>query len=234
MLSDLPGSVEILAALEDETRRELYLFVRGSDAAVTREEAAASVGISARLAAFHLDKLVTLGLLEAHYARKPGRSGPGAGRTSKFYRRSDLEVDVSIPERRYGFLGEALVAAVAAEGGGESAQAAAARILGEHGRTVGAAARRGMGVRRPGRERSIQAAREVLGRYGFEPVERDEGTIALRNCPYERLARRSPEVVCAINHAFVEGVLRGLGARSIEATLDPIEGGCCVQVRRVS
>ena len=101
----------------------------------------AHAGISSRLAAFHLDKLVELGLLATHYARKPGRSGPGAGRTSKFNRPSELELDISIPERRYAFLGEILVAAIAAEDRDESAREAAVRIVGEHGRAVGMAAR---------------------------------------------------------------------------------------------
>ena len=231
MLSRAEESLPILAALEDETRRGLYLFVRSNDAPVTRDEAAAHAGISSRLAAFHLDKLVELGLLDAHYARKPGRSGPGAGRTSKYYRPSALELDISIPERRYAFLGEILVAAIAAEDRDESAREAAVRIVGEHGRTVGKAARRPKERGRMGRRRSLDAAREILSRFGFEPVEHEEGTITLRSCPYDRLARGAPDVVCGINHAFVEGVLTGLGAGSIEASLEPTEGACCVRVR---
>ena len=231
MLSGARDPLPILAALEDETRRGLYLFVRSNDAPVTRDGAAAHVGISTRLAAFHLDKLVELGLLDAHYARKPGRSGPGAGRTSKYYRPSALELDISIPERRYAFLGEILVAAIGAEGRDESAREAAVRIVGEHGREVGRAARRPKGGGRMGRRRSLDAAREILSRFGFEPIERDEGTITLRSCPYDRLARGAPDVVCGINHAFVEGVLRGLGAGSVEASLEPTEGECCVRVR---
>ncbi len=231
MLSGAQESLPILAALEDETRRSLYLFVRTNDAPVTRDDAAAHAGISSRLAAFHLDKLVELGLLDAHYARKPGRSGPGAGRTSKYYRPSELELDISIPERRYAFLGEILVAAIAAEDRDESAREAAVRIVGEHGREVGMAARRPKGGGRTGRRRSLDAAREILSRFGFEPVEREEGTITLRSCPYDRWARGAPDIVCGINHAFVEGVLSGLGAGSVEASLEPTEGECCVRVR---
>ena len=231
MLNRLRRSLPILAALEDETRRDLYLYVRVSDLPVTREEAAAHAGVSARLAAFHLDKLVKVGLLNAHYARKPGRSGPGAGRSSKYYRASELELDVSLPERRYEFLGEVLVAAIAAEGRDESARSAAIRIVGEQGRSVGSAARRGSTQGRPGRRRSLEMAKEVLARFGFEPLERVEGAISLRSCPYRRLARQAPDVVCGINHAFVDGVLQGLGTRSIEASLEPSESECCVRVR---
>ena len=50
---------------------------------------------------FHLDKLVDAGLADVRFQRLTGRSGPGAGRTAKLYRRSDTEIGVSLPERRY-------------------------------------------------------------------------------------------------------------------------------------
>jgi predicted ArsR family transcriptional regulator len=50
------GTLELLA---DRTRRALYEHVRRArDHGVTREQAAAALGISRALAAFHLDKLV--------------------------------------------------------------------------------------------------------------------------------------------------------------------------------
>jgi predicted ArsR family transcriptional regulator len=219
-----------LAALEDDTRRRLFLYVRGQGDPVTREDAAMQVGISERLAAYHLDKLVKFGLLRAHYARKPGRSGPGAGRTSKYYEPSDFEADLSIPQRRYAFIGETLVEGIAAAERGEPARAAAIDRMNQRGVALGREARRRAPAGRPGKRQSLEAARRVLARFGFEPVERSEGTISLRNCPYERLSRQAPEVVCRMNHAFVEGILRGLGGRSVEAALDPTEGECCVKL----
>ncbi len=230
VLSRLRGSMPILAALGDETRRDLYLFVRRNDRPVTREEAASQSGISVRLAAFHLDKLVKVGLLDVHYARKPGRSGPGAGRTSKYYRPSGLELDVTIPERRYGFLGEVLVAAMATDDRRESARSTAIRIGAERGRRAGNEARRAAGGRSAAGG-SMASALETLSRFGYEPVERNDGTVVLRSCPFERLAKTAPEIVCRINHAFVDGVLQGSGANSIEASLEPSDDGCCVRVR---
>ncbi|MEV4088188.1 hypothetical protein AB0J43_48815, partial [Nonomuraea fuscirosea] len=40
--------------------------------------------------------------------------------------------------------------------------------------------------------------------------------------------RRRPDLVCAINHAFVSGLLDGLGATTLDATLAPKPGNCCV------
>src|SRR5918995_3572429 len=106
MLRALRRDAEALGALEDDLRRELYLHVRRAGRPVTRDEAAAATGISRKLAAFHLDKLVDRGLLTSSYARPPGRGGRGAGRTAKYYEPSDRRIDVTIPERRYDQLSE--------------------------------------------------------------------------------------------------------------------------------
>src|SRR5450759_5870589 len=86
-------------------------FVSVSRETVGRDDAAAEISISRELAAFHLDRLVAGGLLEAEHRRRSGRSGPGAERPAKLYRRTDCEVAVSIPSRQYD-----LAADVFAEG----------------------------------------------------------------------------------------------------------------------
>ena len=53
------------------------------------------------LAAFHLDKLVEAGLLEASFRRLGERRGPGAGRPAKLYRRAAGEVAASPSPRTY-------------------------------------------------------------------------------------------------------------------------------------
>jgi hypothetical protein len=112
MLGGLGRDAEALGALEDDLRRRLYLFVRAQGRPVTREEAAGAIGVSRKLAAFHLDKLVDRGLLVGTYARPPGRGGRGAGRSSKHYEPSDREFSVTIPERRYDLFGSVVLKAV--------------------------------------------------------------------------------------------------------------------------
>src|SRR5688572_23791265 len=104
-----------IAVLEDDLRRRIYEFLRRAGRPVTREEVASDAGISWRLAAFHLEKLLERGLLKAHYARPPGRSGPGAGRSAKYYEPSEIEVEVPLPERRYDLVGRLLIEAIEAE-----------------------------------------------------------------------------------------------------------------------
>src|SRR4029078_11433197 len=80
MLGRMKRDVSALAALDDDLRRQMYLEIRQRRRPVSREEVAEAVGVSRKLAAFHLDKLVDRGLLVATYARPPGRGGRGAGR----------------------------------------------------------------------------------------------------------------------------------------------------------
>ena len=94
-------------------RRALYLYVRDQGTAVSRDEAAAGVGVPRHQAKFHLDKLVDDGLLEVEFARRAGRQGPGAGRPAKLYRLGSRELAVTLPERRYELAGQLLARAIA-------------------------------------------------------------------------------------------------------------------------
>lgn len=230
VLRGLRKGAGAVAALEDDLRRRMYLFIRGRGAPVSRDEAAEHVGISRKLAAFHLDKLVERGLLRAHYARLPGRSGAGAGRSSKLYEPSDIELNVSIPERRYDVVGEILVEALATETG-ESPREAARKIAFDKGRAVGEDVKARLRLRPPGSARALTVAEETLTDFGFEPYRDDTGSISLRNCPFHTLAQRAPDLVCGLNREFVDGLLRGLGNETVEAALEPTPGRCCVKLR---
>jgi len=111
MLNDRTAEgIESLAALADPIRRRLYLHVAGEAEPVSRDQAATAVGIGRPLAAHHLDRLVEAGLLTAEYRRTSGRTGPGAGRPAKLYRRAvDREFRASLPQRRYEEIGRAHV-----------------------------------------------------------------------------------------------------------------------------
>ena len=231
MLKKLRRSIDKLGILDDDMRRSLYLYVRKEARPITRDEAANDVDMSVKLAAFHLDKLEKAGLLSSHYARKPGRSGPGAGRSSKFYVTSDVEIDVSIPERSYDFVGEILVAAIAAGKEGLKSHEAALGIADRRGREIGEEIRHELGLRRPGHDRALSVAEERLAELGYEPYRVDKKAVSLHNCPFHRLARQAPELVCGINQAFIDGLLRGLGNESVEASLEPTPGQCCVKLR---
>lgn len=223
------AAIAAAAVLADDLRQRLYAFIRRAERPVTRDEAAAAVGISRKLAAFHLDKLVDAGLLDTGSARPAGLPRPG--RAAKTYQPSGTEVQLSIPPRRLGILAEILLDAVAAGSNPGDPRTAAFAAARAHGRMSGAAVR---GQTRPGRlgaERALTLALSFLDRFGFEPVRPAPGLVLLRNCPYRPLAARDPGLVCGINHAFLAGFLDGLETSAAEAVLNPRPGGCCVELR---
>lgn len=197
---------------------------------MTRDEAAASVGISRKLAAFHLDKLVAAGLLRARYAAPQGIRR--VGRRPKVYEPTTTHFRISIPERRPDLLAEIMLDAVGTERPGEGARAAALRAARARGERLGAAERAGVRPGRLGPERSITVSHGMLARYGFEPYRETATRLCLLNCPFHPFAARSPALVCGINHAFLDGFLTGLEASGVEAVLAPRPGHCCVELRR--
>ena len=204
-----------VASLTDPSRRALYDYVRRQDHPVAREEAAQATGMSRGLAAFHLDKLVGAGLLAARHEAPPGRPR-GRGRTPKVYEPAGDGLAVTVPERHYELIADILAEAV-------EAAAEPAGVAGRRGQDLGA-------TLRPTGDLPGDLPR-VLAGLGFEP--RDEGgTVLLGNCPFHALAVRHTDLVCGINHAFVGGLLRGLGATGVDAHLVPRPGACCVQLRR--
>lgn len=229
-MKDRHDDVAALAALNEPARRRLYGYVRQRGTPVTREEAAGAMGISVNLAAFHLDKLVGVGLLKAHYGRVPD-APPQRGRSPKLYQVSGTEITASLPARRYDLSGEILLDAIEAHHEGENIDAAV--LLAAHARGVKLARR--VLTERPGEGRASPAdlAQQVLEEHGFEPYLDETSTLRLRNCPFHRLAERSRDLVCSMNLAFIQGLLRGLNDEKSEATLAPAPGHCCVAISTV-
>ena len=212
-----------LGALADPVRRALYRFVAANPDAVSRDQAADGVEVPRHTAKHHLDKLVEEGLLVAEFRRLTGRTGPGAGRPAKLYRRAAAEVVVSLPQRRYDLAGEVLADAVERTLGGtpmdEAVQQAAA--------AAGALA---ADEAEPAEDATgdLDRLANVLAKHGYEP--RIEGSLLLGNCPFDRLATDHTALVCGMNLTFVDAVAGRLGCRGLRAELDPDPDLCCVKV----
>ena len=231
MLRGLKRDGAALNALGDDLRRRLYLFVRSQGRPVNRDEAASATGISRKLAAFHLDKLEDRGLLTSSYARPPGRGGRGAGRSAKYYAPSDVQIDVTIPERRYDLMGSVLLRALGSRQPDESGEEAARRAASDAGEEIGRAERQRRGIAPPGPERTVAVAKEILEETGYEPYSDEQGCVRLRSCPFHDLAEQDRDLVCSLNKRLVEGVVRGLGNESVDVVLDPVPGQCCVRLQ---
>lgn len=222
--------IAAVALLEEPTRRRLYdLVVAGRDA-IGRDDAAETLGISRELAAFHLDRLAAAGLVETEFRRRSGRTGPGAGRPAKLYRRADRDVEVSLPPRRYEAAAEILATAFERLGGGR-APGVVADVARDRGLAVGEDARRTAGPR-PGRRRLRAALLDVLRRTGYEPDdESSPGSVCLRNCPFDALVSEHRDLTCGMNLAWAEGVVQALGNLGLRPELAPRPGFCCVEFR---
>jgi predicted ArsR family transcriptional regulator len=223
---DLSSQAAGIGALADDTRRALYEYVSAQTEPVGREQAASALDLALHNVSFHLDRLVAEGLLEVEYRRLSGRTGPGAGRPSKLYRRASREFAVSLPPRRYDLVGDILAAAVTRAGQGVPLEEALRECARHEGLSLGEVAGR---IDRVGSLASLAAA---LSSQGYEPqVKEDE--VVLSNCPFDALAQKHTAVVCGLNQAFVQGVADGLEADAT-ASLEPEPGRCCVKARAAS
>ena len=225
----LGEAITAIAALDDDLRRRLYDFIRAARRPITREEAAAAVGISRKLATFHLDKLVAAGLLRTDYPRPSGVRK--VGRAPKIYVPDDADVSMSIPERRPDVLAAILIDAVLSERAAETAPQAVLRAARDRGEAVGAAERLSSRPGRLGAERALTLSESKLREQGYEPDRVSPTRICLRNCPFHPISRKFPELVCGLNHSFLTGFLSGMNALTVRAILQPRAGECCVELR---
>lgn len=219
-----------LAALNDPVRRALYLYVSQSAEPVSREQAADAVGVQKPLAAFHLERLAEEGLLDFEFRRLSGRSGPGAGRPAKLYRRSGREIAVSLPPREYDLAGMLMAQAIAAadESGGP-VRPELERASFAFGRAMGRDAVERAGPR-PSKARQRDALLEVLREHGFEPRVVG-GDIVLANCPFHGLSQQFTTLVCGMNLHLMTGLRSAFDLREdvLRPVLQPEEGQCCVK-----
>jgi predicted ArsR family transcriptional regulator len=214
--SSFDDALDRLCVLEDPIRRAVYRTVREAGEPLTRVGVGQRASISTRLATFHLEKLVDEGFLVAAFDRP--EDAPSVGRPAKRYAPADLELEVSIPPRRYDIAADILASVLGQVVEATPPAGDIASVAAEHGQRIG---RR---LRRRARGDRLLVTLRILG---YEPSVRG-GTIVLGNCPFRRAAEAQPEVVCQMNHGFVHGILTGLGTRSRTSVLDRQPGRCCV------
>ncbi len=222
-----------MSALGEPTRRRLYDYVVQADEWVSRDAAAEGAGLERATSAHHLDRLVADGLLEVDYQRLSGRTGPGAGRPAKVYRRADRDISVALPPRDYRLAAELLARAVdRGRSDGVPVQDAVDSVAAEQGRQWGELIR----SRLHGSESRKTAARQaaivaLLAEQGYEPDVVDDGSVSLRNCPFDDLADRHTDLVCGMNHCLLDATVAQVGRSGLRASLEPTDGRCCVTFR---
>jgi predicted ArsR family transcriptional regulator len=214
---ELPKAADA-QVLADERRRAVYLHVSRATAPVTVNEIAETFDIHRNAAKHHLDKLLEAGLLKAEFRRVNGRRGPGAGRPSKLYSSTDVEISFSLPERHYDLLAHLLLQAL---------------TQGDDLETTGARFGRQLAAAKLVEDPAIQPAegvRAILDGLGFQPnVECDPDGhlwITTENCPFGWVAVQATEgQVCRLDRSIIAGVLDGFGCPTTVKAHATIAGG---------
>lgn len=215
-----------MCSLLEPQRKALYDVVVAHPQGIGREDAARALGLDRSLAAYHLDRLVDIGLLDVEYRRLSGRTGPGAGRPAKIYRRSRREFARAVPPRDYELAARLLAAVLEqhlSDGARVDVQTSVSPIAA---RIVNEVAPQ-QPLRRPG---ALARVASVLADTGYEPYDDDTGAIRLRNCPFHALMDQHRDLVCSLNHALLNGIVEAVGVQA-DVALEPAEGTCCVAIR---
>jgi predicted ArsR family transcriptional regulator len=226
--------VERLDAIGESELREALLYVRGSPRPVTANDAAEALGVHRSVARSRLERLLRAGLLEISFARRSGRTGPGAGRPSKLYSPASETHALEFPSRRLPELVARLVDKVPAVGREQALRSA--------GEDFGRDLARASGLRpsarvKDGLEHVCAAVRSLGFHAALDRIEGDTAVINTPTCPLRPLVTERPEATLidrGMWAGLVEKGLKGVRAESIECeTHSCLDGGesCAVTIR---
>ena len=204
--------------------RTALLLVRGSRGPVTADDAAVALDIHRSVARGRLERLLRAGLLTAEFARRSGRSGPGAGRPAKLYSAAPEPEALELPPRRLG----ALVARLVDELPPDGRKQALRRAGEEFGRDLA----RDAGLRPRARledalERVCAAVRSLGFQATLERVEHDAAVISTPTCPLRPLVVERPEVA-EVDRGMWAGLVER-GVRGIRADAVECESHFCLE-----
>ena len=223
-----------LDAIGGRDLRAALLYVRGSSAPVSADDAAVALGVHRSVARSRLERLRAAGLLETSFTRRSGRSGPGAGRPAKLYSAAPEAEALEFPPRRF----PALVARLLDEVPVEGREDALRRAGEDFGRDLAKAAGLRPGARlEQALERVCAAVRSLGFQATLDRVDGDTAVISTPTCPLRPLVAERPDAAHidrGMWAGLIERSLRGIRAESVECeTHSCLDGGetCSVVVR---
>lgn len=208
-------TLEVLRALADPTRHELYDELRRAPRALSTGELADRAGLHPNTVRAHLDQLCEAGLVVAGTDRSGGRGRP-----------------------RHVFAPSANAPIPA---GPAHAADRLARSLLEIARTARLAPDVVLDVgRRLGREGAapaahVRAALQIVvdheARDGFRPTVDPVGPgrwrLSFAGCPHRSLADADPDLVCGLHRGTVEGLCGGTGHLEVGSFAGTVDAGGC-------
>ena len=192
------------------SRHEVIAKLRDSAAPLSVADMAKLTGLHINTARFHLD-----GLVRERVATRTieGRESPGRPRV--LY---SIRVGVSGP-RSFGLLAEMLSDLISSLEGSWSTSLEVGRRWGR------------LLVERPSTAQSINAAEAFASLYGvldaigfrpeFSTTTGEEVEVLLHHCPFQEVAEKHPNVVCALHLGLMQGALLELGAPIEADSINP-------------
>lgn len=191
---------------------------RGMREGITAAELADILGLHVTTARFHLDQLVTGGILDTAFVRQ------GVGRPRKVYSLAPGELREDIDSHAMKMLTSLLAESFAASAAGEplSPFEAGRRWAEDHVPAEEAEPATSPGAWLAKVGRLIDALRD----WGYTPdLSTSDGgrtaELTLSHCPFLDLARDNPAVVCGIHRGLIAGTLEQLGEDDAEVSLEP-------------
>ncbi|MFL5927886.1 MAG: helix-turn-helix transcriptional regulator [Gaiellaceae bacterium] len=202
--------MDALEAVGDPELRAALVWVRAQAQPVTADELAEADGVHRNVARSRLERLVAAGLLAAHYERRTGRTGPGAGRPAKIYSVAPQLENIEFPTRQYESLFGLLLAELPRAGRPERLRAIGVEF---GGRLAQAAGLRPAKRARTGLERMCAAVRRLGYQATLLELADGRAVVATPMCPLRPLVREQPDA------ALVDrGMWAGLASAALAAT----------------
>lgn len=231
---------EHTTALASPVRRQIVEYLNGlatqggprDSVGRSAAELAAYLGLHVTTVRFHLDQLVTAGLLSTAF-EQPSK----AGRPRKLYAAPDAGLRGHAEgERHFAVLAGLLAESWPADGSTPpSPQQAGHRWALSHADPATASDEV---ATTPGRWLAkVGEMVDQLDQWGYTPqLSTSHGgrtvTIQLHNCPFLALARTRPDVVCGVHHGLITGALSHVGEHAVDIEVKPFVGPtrCLVKV----
>jgi predicted ArsR family transcriptional regulator len=203
------------AALASEPRRRVLGVLTNAAGPLDAVTVAAGMGLHVTTARFHLEQLVTAGLVEREINRAGGR-----GRPQVLFSPAPEPLPAENAQQQ---LTQALAAVIGEDDDGGRARSvrAGARWATQY-LAVADAAQPGSPEADGSRADLVPPLLRVLTEIGFEPeLHAEDATIALPACPFRAEARQNPDVVCSVHLGLLRGLATSLGHDGEQIILRP-------------
>jgi len=201
-------------ALAGPSRVRLLVLLREHGRPVTVTDVTAQVDLHPNTVRLHLEQLARAGLVTRGFGKPQG-----PGRPPVVYTAAAQEPDAR--GDGYENLADILAGRLAGRLGGASAQSQAGSAAA--GREWGSTwAHDAVAGSPPAPGQALERVVGLLDDLGFAPRKAEDGrTIELHRCPFLQVARRYPEVVCAVHLGLLQGALAELRAPVRATRLEP-------------